>query len=172
MNLGSVSGLFCLSTRIGLAACDIKANMYWWAVLLGCILSITITFINEGLANWEHWKDSLAETEKLKNAYQRSKLLGLKGQITPHFLFNCFNTLSGLIGENETKAERFLDEMSRVHRYLLCNDDELLVPLEEDLKFARSYLYLTEQRFGSAIAATVNIDQHCWARACRRSGCR
>jgi hypothetical protein len=158
MNIGSVAGLLALSPQAGFISCEVKPHMYWWAVLFGCILSTTITFINEGMANWEHWKNSLAETEKLKNAYQRSKLLGLKGQINPHFLFNCFNTLSGLIGENEDKAERFLDEMSRVHRYLLRNDDELLVPLAEELKFARSYLYLTEQRFGAAITASINID--------------
>lgn len=158
MNIGSVVGLLHMSPRLSFIVCDVKPHMYWWAVLFGCILSTAITFINEGMANWEQWKDSLAETEKLRNAYQRSKLLGLKGQINPHFLFNCFNTLSGLISEDETKAERFLDEMSRVHRYLLRNDDELLVPLAEELKFARSYLYLTEQRFGSAIAASVNID--------------
>ncbi|WP_431215357.1 histidine kinase [Puia sp. P3] len=32
----------------------------------------------------------------------------LKGQINPHFLFNCFNTLSSLIEEDSTEAERFL----------------------------------------------------------------
>ena len=75
--------------------------MVWWGILYGCIMSTAITFINEGMANFEVWKSSLNETEKLKNMYQRSKLLGLKGQINPHFLFNCFNTLSGLIQEDE-----------------------------------------------------------------------
>ena len=49
--------------------------------------------------------DIFSSLQKLKNAYQRSKLLGLKGQLNPHFLFNCFNTLSGLIDENTEKAE-------------------------------------------------------------------
>jgi LytS/YehU family sensor histidine kinase len=95
-----------------------------------------ITFINEGMANWEKWKDSLSENEKLTNAYQRSKLLGLKGQINPHFLFNCFNTLSGLIQEDEEKAEQLLDEMIKVHRYLLRSDDEYLVSFTDEIKFA------------------------------------
>ena len=133
--------------------------MLWWAIVYGCIVSSALTFINEGVANWEEWKASLSETEKLKNAYRRSKLLGLKGQINPHFLFNCFNTLSGLIHENEAKAEKFLDEMTKVHRYLLRSDDELLVPVAEELKFARSYLYLSKERFGNALEATITIDE-------------
>ena len=78
--------------------------------------------------------------------------------MNPHFLFNCFNTLSGLIQEDEVKAEKFLDEMTKVHRYLLRSDDELLVPVAEEVKFARSYLYLAKERFGSSIEASVNVD--------------
>jgi len=139
--------------------CVPMTGMVWWTILYGCIMSTVITFINEGMANWENWKNSLSESEKLKNAYQRSKLLGLKGQINPHFLFNCFNTLSGLIQENEEEAEKFLDEMTKVHRYLLRGDDEYLVPLADEMKFAAAYLYLTKARFGNAIMTEVNVPK-------------
>ena len=122
-------------------------------------MSTVITFINEGVANWEAWKASISENERLNNVYQRSRLLGLKGQINPHFLFNCFNTLSGLIQEDESKAELFLDEMTKVHRYLLRSDDELLVPLEMEIKFAQSYLYLARERFGDAISTSIDIGE-------------
>ena len=141
MTLIMISSLFSIYEKLPLLNCPLRPSMLWWAIMYGCIISTVLTFINEGVANWGEWKASLAETERLKNAYRRSKLLGLKGQINPHFLFNCFNTLSGLIQENEIKAERFLDEMTKVHRYLLRSDDALLVPVAEELKFARSYLY-------------------------------
>lgn len=159
MNIAAMTALYVTYSHLDFLSCQTKPYMFWWAVLCGCILSTVITFINEAIANWEHWKASLAETEKLKNAYQRSRLLGLKGQINPHFLFNCFNSLSGLIPDNEEKAERFLDEMSKVHRYLLRNDDEFLIPLADEIKFAESYLYLTEQRFGTAIKTNIRVDK-------------
>jgi two-component system, LytTR family, sensor kinase len=159
MNFGVIAGLLFLHKNQWLIACPINPDMYWWTVLYGCIMSTVITFINEGLSNWEAWKGSLAETEKLRNAYQRSRLLGLKGQINPHFLFNCFNTLSGLIHEDEDNAEKFLEEMTRVHRYLLRNDEELLVPVADEIKFAASYLYLTKTRFGAAIDASVQVNE-------------
>jgi LytS/YehU family sensor histidine kinase len=116
-----------------------------------------MTFINEGMANWEKWKSSLAEKDRLKNAYQRSKLLGLKGQINPHFLFNCFNTLAELITDNEREAETFLEEMTKVHRYLLRSNDDYLVPVADEIKFAKSYLFLAKVRFGNAIDYNFNI---------------
>ncbi len=159
MNIGAVYGAFYIFTHVIHLGCVPRTGMVWWTILYGCIMSTVITFINEGMANWENWKNSLSESEKLKNAYQRSKLLGLKGQINPHFLFNCFNTLSGLIQENEEEAEKFLDEMTKVHRYLLRGDDEYLVPLADEMKFATAYLNLTKARFGSAIVTEVNVPK-------------
>jgi two-component system LytT family sensor kinase len=159
MNIGAVYGAFFIFTHVIHLGCVPLTGMVWWTILYGCIMSTLITFINEGMANWENWKNSLSESEKLKNAYQRSKLLGLKGQINPHFLFNCFNTLSGLIQESEEEAEKFLHEMTKVHRYLLRGDDEYLVPLADEMKFAASYLYLTKARFGSAIVAVDDVPK-------------
>lgn len=158
MNCIVISALFYLHTRLQLLSCTPKPDMLLWSIIYACLMSTVITFINEGVANWEAWKASITETEKIKNVYQRSKVLGLKGQINPHFLFNCFNTLSGLIQEDETKAEIFLDEMTKVHRYLLRSDDELLVGLDMEIKFAASYLYLAKERFGDAINTSITIE--------------
>lgn len=157
MNIIAVHGVFHFYDWIRVIECQSGHERIWWTILYGCIMSTVITFINEGMANWEDWKNSLAEGDKLKNAYQRSKLLGLKGQINPHFLFNCFNTLSGLIQENEAEAEKFLDEMTKVHRYLLRGDDEFLVPLADEMKFAHAYLNLTKARFGEAIQVHISL---------------
>lgn len=158
MNVLSVTGIFYLYRNVVIVPCVVKTGMQVWTVIYSCLMSTVITFINEGVANWEAWKASLMETEILKDIYQKSKLLGLKGQINPHFLFNCFNTLSGLIQEDEYKAERFLDEMTKVHRYLLNSDDEMLVSLEKEMKFANSYLYLARERFGAAIQTSEDIN--------------
>jgi two-component system, LytTR family, sensor kinase len=159
MNVAAIGGLYVLYNNIHIIDCQARPRMFLWSIFYGCIMSTVITFMNEGMANWEAWKASITETEKLKNSYHRSRLLGLKGQINPHFLFNCFNTLSGLIQEDEAKAEKFLDEMTKVHRYLLRSDDELLVPVCDEIKFAQSYLYLTRERFGSAIQATIQVKE-------------
>ncbi|WP_460559698.1 sensor histidine kinase [Ferruginibacter profundus] len=158
MNCVAITALFYLHSKLQLLPCTPKTDMLLWSIIYACLMSTIITFINEGVANWEAWKASITETEKIKNVYQRSKVLGLKGQINPHFLFNCFNTLSGLIQEDETKAEIFLDEMTKVHRYLLRSDDELLVSLDMEIKFAGSYLYLAKERFGEAITFSISIE--------------
>ncbi len=158
MNILLVTGMYDFYRLIKPADCTAISANFWWAMAFGCLASTVITFLNEGIVNWDRWKASVTETEQLRNAYQKTRLLGLKGQINPHFLFNCFNSLSSLINEDEEKAERFLDEMTKVHRYMLRGADDQLVSLEDELKFAGSYLFLTNVRFGEAIKANIEVN--------------
>jgi len=89
----------------------------------------------------------------------QSQLLGLKSQINPHFLFNSLNSLSSLINEDEQEAEVFLDEMSKVYRYLLRSNDEELVTLQTELDFIRSYFYLLKTRLGRALELRINVPE-------------
>ena len=121
------------------------------------VVNVFLTFLNEGVSRFDIYKATSQQTEQLRKEYTQSQLLGLKSQLNPHFLFNSLNTLSSLINENPEKAEHFLDEMSKVYRYLLRNTDEYLVLLETELGFIRSYFYLLKARHGDAVQLTVNV---------------
>jgi len=157
MNLLTVQGLYLVYENIDFSNCPVRRDMEWWVTGFGCLSSTIITFLNEAVVGWDKWKSSVTETGRLQSAYHKSRLLSLKRQINPHFLFNCFNTLSSLINEDEKEAEQFLDELTKVYRYLLKGDDEQLVTLAEELKFANSYLYLNKTRFGTALEVEINI---------------
>ena len=156
MNLLTVQGVYLVYENLGKMDCPPRRMMEWWVTGYGCLSSSILTFINEAAVGWEKWKSAMAETGLLQSAYQRSRLLSLKRQLHPHFLFNCFNSLSSLIQEDEAEAGKFLDELTKVYRYLLKGEEERLVNLEEELKFIDSYLYLVRTRFSTAL--TVHID--------------
>ena len=155
MNISVIQALYAIYEWVQPAGCEANRSMEWWATLFACFASTVLTLVNEASAGWDNWKASVIETEQLKYAYQKTKLLGLKGQVKPHFLFNCFNTLSSLIHEDVYAAEHFLNEMTRVHWYMLRGDDDQLTPLKEEIKFAHSYLYLIKERFGEAVEASI-----------------
>jgi len=159
MNLLTIQGVYWLYERLPLEDCLPRRNMEWWVTGYGCLASAIITFVNEAGLGWEKWKAAMMETDRLNSAYQKSRLMSLKRQLHPHFLFNCFNTLSSLIQENGQEAEKFLDELTRVYRYLLKGAEEQLVSLGEELKFIDAYLYLVKTRFGPALEVETRIDQ-------------
>jgi two-component system, LytTR family, sensor kinase len=115
------------------------------------VVNIFITFLQEGVSRFERYKATITETEKLKKEYMKSQLLGLKSQMNPHFLFNSLNTLSSLIQEEPAAAEKFLDELSKVYRYLLRNNEEYLVSLNEELAFLRAYTFVLRARYGESL---------------------
>lgn len=135
------------------------ANAFAWTYLALGIVNVFLTFLMEGIANYNEWKANREEAEKLNQACLEGQLQGLKSQVNPHFLFNSLNALSSLIHEDERKAEEFLDEMSKVYRYMLRPDEEQLVTLETELKFLDSYMHLLRARYGSAIDLRVTVEE-------------
>ncbi|MGB1042567.1 MAG: 2TM domain-containing protein [Tenacibaculum sp.] len=86
---------------------------------------------------------------------ETAKFETLKSQLDPHFLFNSLNVLTSLIGENPNQAERFTTKLSKVYRYVLEQRNKELIPLEEELQFARTYMELLQMRFEDAVKFTI-----------------
>jgi sensor histidine kinase YesM len=74
----------------------------------------------------------------------------LQQKVDPHFLFNNLNVLSSLIEKNPRAANEFLDKLAQLYRYILHTQNADVVSIEEELSFAENYLYLLQQRFGTA----------------------
>lgn len=133
-------------------------NFVWAYVGLG-IVNIFLTFLFEGIARFESWKANLRETEHLQKAYRQGQIQSLKSQVNPHFLFNSLNSLSSLIADDSDAAEHYLDEMSKVYRYMLHTDEEQLVPLDTELKFLHSYMHLLNTRYGSGLQVNIHLNE-------------
>lgn len=134
-----------------------EAGFIWSCFAMG-ITNIFLTFLMEGIARFRDWQTNMRETEKINAAYRQSQLNGLKSQVNPHFLFNSLNSLSSLIQEDEDKAEEFLNEMSKVYRYMLRPDDEQLVTLQTELNFLISYHHLLKARYGEGLLINTVIN--------------
>jgi two-component system, LytTR family, sensor kinase len=134
-------------------------QMFKIALFLGIGLTMIATAMWEADYSLKLWKDSLAEKEKLEQLTIIHEFEALKSQVNPHFLFNCFNTLSSLISEDRKQAEVFLDELSKVYRYLLRNNEDGLSTLQTEVRFIESYYRLLRTRHGEAVQLKTEIDK-------------
>lgn len=80
----------------------------------------------------------------------------LKNQMNPHFLFNSLNTLQSLIDIDKEKAKDYVQELSKVLRYSLQNQE--VVSLEEELRLANSFCKLMEIRYGENLKINFEIN--------------
>lgn len=115
----------------------------------------------ELLYRYAYLRNTEKEKERLERDKLRAELNQLKGIINPHFLFNNLNSLSSLIADNPVQAEAFLDELTKVFRYLLRNNETELTTLAQEMQFIQSYYQLLQTRYGSGIQLHTDIDpQH------------
>jgi sensor histidine kinase YesM len=156
----AISIIFWGYDYIGFLGYQLNRTQYIWCLIVGVFCNILATSLNEGVAFFEKWRKLVDEAENLKKENLQSQLEGLKGQVNPHFLFNSLNSLSSLISEDPAQAERFLDEMSKVYRYLLRTNEEGLTTLNSEMDFIQSYFHMLKTRYGDGLDMETKIDDH------------
>ena len=111
------------------------------------IPTAVILGIYESMYFFESWKRHVEQTEALARINVQSQFEALKKQLDPHFLFNCMNTLASLIDADNEKAQKYLDRLSEVYRYVLDIREQSTVTIGQELTFLKAYVYLNEVRF-------------------------
>lgn len=130
-------------------------NFYVIALVITIIVSTTIHAI--GFFK-EVQKEKLI-SHKLRQEKLATELSALRSHVDPHFLFNSFNVLSGLIDENPDKAQEFLAGLSKIYRYILEQRNDDTSTVEDELAFAEKYIDLQQMRFENSIAVDTEISK-------------
>ncbi|MCA0238621.1 MAG: histidine kinase [Bacteroidetes bacterium] len=119
------------------------------------MMLLALGSIYESIRFFQLWKTTAVEKEQLERAHIASQLEGLRNQVNPHFLFNSLNTLTYLIPEAPDKAVRFVQQLSKVYRYVLESRDDRVIPLQTELEFLQSYIFLLRERFGENLQVDI-----------------
>lgn len=127
-------------------------------LVMAIVMDMIMVGIYEGYYFFNLWKNSLVRNEQLEKENMTARYEALKNQINPHFLFNSLNTASALIHEDPNRAEEFIDEFSKIYRFLLEHQDKNLHLLEDELTFVRSFLSMQEIRFGKSLQTSIEVD--------------
>jgi LytS/YehU family sensor histidine kinase len=94
-----------------------------------------------------------------------ARLKALEAQIGPHFLFNCLNSLRGLIIENPAQAQDMVTRLANILRHNLARDANPEEPLAAQVEFTTDYLALESIRFEERLRTRFNIDPATLTRA-------
>ena len=134
------------------------SGRFLWQHVFYIILSFGVSAFIHARGFMIQWKNSVKQEstkQEIVAKTETAKFESLKNQLDPHFLFNSLNVLTSLIGENPQQAERFTTKLSKVYRYVLEQRNKDLVPIEEELKFAKTYMELLGMRFEDAVQFNI-----------------
>ena len=153
----NVIGVMVVLSLVYIVYFGIIAGWPWEAIvdefsigsyITSVIITLLITGFYQSAFFLETWKESALQAEKLKTAEMTARFESLSAQINPHFLFNSLNVLSALVRSNPDLAERFIDQLSSVYRYVLEVRSEPVVSLARELSMLNAYGKLLSIRFG------------------------
>lgn len=101
---------------------------------------------------------SAREAEIMKKELITAKFEGLKNQVNPHFLFNSFSVLTSLVEKDSKRAVEFISKLSDMYRYILENDERMLVDVSEEVAFLNDYIFLLKMRHDEGLKIDLAIN--------------
>ncbi len=127
--------------------------------IVATIIAVLMSLFFHAFYFYKALQDKKIKEHKIIAGTASAKFDALKNQLDPHFLFNSLNVLTSLIEEDPHQAQKFTTSLSKVYRYVLEQKNKDLVPVEEELQFAKTYVKLLKMRFEDSI--DLEILEHC-----------
>lgn len=89
-----------------------------------------------------------ASKQRTRRHQAEFRYMNLKNQVNPHFLFNCLNVLDSIVQDGtREEASEYIQKMASLYRYMMNQEGKRLVPLTEEVEFARTYRELMQIRY-------------------------
>lgn len=101
-------------------------------------------------SQWRKVEAARQEAEKRKT---EAELKNLRNQLNPHFLLNTLNNIYALTAFDTERAQQAIQDLSKLLRYVLYDNQQMYVPLCKEVDFIKNYIELMRIR----IAGTVNL---------------
>ncbi len=159
----TITGIIISPLIIGFAI-YLNWGTYEPTTLEGFGATFTATFfilaVYESIWYYSQLKKSIQEQEQEKVAHIQSQLDGLRNQVNPHFLFNSLNTLNHIVEyEEKAVAKNFINQLSKVYRYILDSREESTILLGEELEFVEAYIAIQKERFLENLKVEINVPK-------------
>ena len=155
-NLLIVAWVFGLNTYIHYG--NISQQLFKNLVIAN-IVSSMMYLVMEVFFILREWTTAQVHNERLQKENALAQLETLKSHINPHFLFNCLNTLNSLLYVSVPKSSEFIHHFSLIYRYVLEVREQLVVPVKQELEFARSYFHLHKIQYENKIQLNIQLGQ-------------
>ena len=160
------SGLFSLFFILTLSSAQVllgllsegKTNpsLTMWAVGSATVIWVPAAmFTGYFITLWERTRIIKAETErKLREAHW----VLLRGQLSPHALFNALNGLAELVHIDPVAAENGILDLASLYRALLDHGSRPAAPLKDERVLVNRYLAVESMRLGKRLEVQWHWD--------------
>lgn len=129
-----------------------------------CVANAIWTTLYLTITGMYHAREAKRNEMGMKLALSNAELKALEAQLNPHFLFNCLNSIRGMIGEDPEHARDMVTRLSNILRYSLQRDRRHTAPLANEMDVVADYLALESVRFEDRLRVHLSVDDAALAR--------
>lgn len=104
------------------------------------------------------WHEAELGRQKAELQRTEAELKNLRNQINPHFLLNTLNNIYALIAFETDKAQQAVQDLSRLLRHLLYDNNQDFIPVEREADFLEKYVALMKIRLSDNVDLQFTID--------------
>ena len=108
------------------------------------------------LALARKWVTTEQKLQESEAARAQSELKNLRSQINPHFLLNTLNNIYALTAIDQTRAQNAIQQLSKMLRHLLYDNQEREVTLADEMQFIENYIALMKIRLSQNVDVTFH----------------
>lgn len=139
-------------------AITVVVKPVWYQSALFRILCALVLLI--ALYTFIRWRiKSIKDAASLKQRFSETEMAALKAQMSPHFMFNCINSIDAFIHSNDKyNATLYLNKFARLLRNVLDSSRQNTVPLFKDIETLKLYIQLEELRNDNKFKTIIHID--------------
>ncbi len=130
-----------------------------WIFFLRDIFSMILTVgLSTAIRLSGRWGQIEAARREAEKSRTEAELKNLRNQLNPHFLLNTLNNIYALIAFDTDKAQAAVQELSRLLRHVLYDNQQNFVPLGKEMDFIRNYIELMRIRLSSNVTVETKIS--------------
>ena len=122
------------------------------------VFIILFYLIRFGILSYFQLLEEKLRVEKANALLRQAQLQRLAQQLQPHFLFNALNTISSLMHSDVEKADATLIQLADVLRTTLDVSDLHEAPLSTELRLAKGYARVMQERYAERVDIAWRID--------------
>ncbi len=122
-------------------------NFFFFLLVSGAALSIRAT---------QKWMQEETDRKTLEADKAKIELAWLKNQVSPHFFFNTLNNIHSLIESKPNDAQKSVQLLSKLMRYLLYESNANQISLVKEVAFIESYIGLMKLKLTEAVKVSFS----------------
>ena len=123
-------------------------------ILRDCLNLAIFAGGSTALALARKWFTADQKLQESEAARAKAELYNLRSQINPHFLLNTLNNIYALTAIDQERAQDAIQQLSKMLRHMLYDNQESSVALSDELQFLENYISLMKIRLSANIDVT------------------